>query len=277
MTTASAIATPLSLEAITFAPRFAMAVCEGFLPPSVPFDAHLVAELGTNGIRFEQTSGTESLLVHGDLTIGRASLLSKAAARERFPGKRFLDWQSPCPFVGQVMGYLVWDHFIAPDPAGQRGAFTDLLKGLLATGRSFIARLDSGDMIELAVQRELPLGDLTNRWGFGDGELLLTRAESPYARAVCQAAEDAIRAQGLKAEVEWVPTSHNPLRLSWQVLPSSWRQRMGLEPRRVPALFDADGKPRAPRALNGKRFTIWTLDQGIFDRADFWESAPPRA
>ena len=277
MTSASATATPLSLEAIAFAPRFAMAICEGMLPQGKSFDAHLRAELSACGIRLEQTTGADCLLVHGDLTIGRACLLTPDQARARFGKAPFLDWTSPCPFVGKAVGYLVWDHFISQDPPRQRGAFTDLIKGVLAAGQSFIARLDTGDIAELAVERRLPLSDLTNRWGFDDGERLLTRGESPYARAACRTAEEALAALGLKAEVEWVPTSHNPLRLSWHVLPSSWRQRIGLEPRRIPGLYGADGKPRSPRVLNGKFFTLWVLDLGVLHNTALWSPRAPRA
>lgn len=277
MTSVTAIATPLTLQAIAFAPRFAMAICEGMLPQGKPFDVHLRAELRAGGIRFEKTAGLDSLLVHGDLTIGRACLLSPGEARARFGGKPFLDWTSPCPFVGPVAGYLVWEHFISQEPPGQRGAFTDLIKGLFATGLSFIARLDTDDIAELAIERSLPLGDLVNRWGFDDGELLLTRAESPYARAACRAAEDALSALDLRGEVEWVPTSHNPLRLAWHVLPSSWRQRIGLEPRRIPALYGVDGKPRSPRVLNGKSFTFWGLDLGVLRHATLWTPLRSRA
>lgn len=279
MTPDSAIATPISLEATAFAPHFAMAICEGMLPRGKSFGDHLRAELAPCGIRFEETSAADSLLIHGELTIGRASLISPGRARERFGAHRFLDWHSPCPFVGEVAGYLVWEHFISQDPPEQRGAFTDLVKGLIATGLSFIARLDSDVLRELAVERQLPLSDLADRWGFGDGECLLTRAESPYARAACQAAKTAVAALGLTADVEWVPTSHNPLRLAWHELPSGWRRRVGLEPRRVPALYGANGKPCATRALNGKSFSFWALDLDVLRDPALWSlpAQPPQA
>ncbi|MDR0965830.1 MAG: hypothetical protein LBM75_04920 [Myxococcales bacterium] len=272
---AKAIATPISLEAIAFAPRFAMAICAGHLPPDRELDAHLRAALATFGVQLERIDAhsSDTRLLHGELPIGRGRLLSPDEACGLFGiDAPFLAWRSPCPFVGNVTAYFVWEHFVARDLPEQRGAFTDLIKGLFSTGLSFIARLDTGSLVELAVERALPLADLTDRWGFGDGDLLLTRAaDTPYARAARQAAEAALTALGFRAEVEWVPTSHNPLRLAWHELPSSfWRKRLGWEPRRVPALYGKGGKPCPPRLLSAKTFQFWTLNLDALHDDALW-------
>ena len=278
MSLASATATPLSLEAIAFVPRFAMALCSGKHPAEGALGERLRAELAVSGVLFEPAEGSTLRIVHGELTIGRACFLTPAAARERFGDSApFLAWKPACPFLGDVVGYLAWDQFVMPDPPERRGAFTDLVRGLIAAGASFICRLDTARIVELSVERALPLDELTDRWGFGDGDLLLTRADSAYARDACRSAEAAIAALGFRGEVEWVPTSHSPLRLAWHELPSRWRKRVGFEPRRIPALYDGAGQALSMRALRGKSFSIWTLNVEALRDLALWARPRPAA
>lgn len=279
METPSSGLTPISVEALAFVPRFVTAVCTPFGTDQVDAVERLKMDLEGNGVALEPSpeDGPHAMrIVHGGLTVGRCMALTMKDAAERFGSAApFLSWKSGCPYIGEVARLIAWNQFLMPDPPGRRGAFTNIVHSLLTASAGFVFRLDTSELVPLVVERELPLSDLANRWGFKDGELFLTRKESAYSASCCAAAVAAMADMGLKAQVEWVPTSHNPLRLAWHESASFLRKRLGLEPRRNPALYGQDGRLKDVDSLDGGNFKIWCRDFSLLERADFWETPKP--
>ncbi|GEM_PF-1440013 len=277
MSNLSPAVTPLSLEAVAFVPHFVTAICQrpdAEETGQTPLD-WLKTNLRVTGVELEPAEGMFRI-IHGGITIGRARVFTREEAVQAFGNAApFLTWKSACPFVGSVSAYLAWDQFVAPDAPGVGGAFTNLVRTLASAEASFFFRLDTGELRELARRRDFPLTDLASRWGFSDGDALLSRRESGYASDCCNEARERIAALGYRAEVEWVRTSHNPLRLAWHEMSSFWRRKLGFEPQRVPALFGSDGKPRKVSVLDNEKVSLWTIDFSVLDAVDFWNVPRP--
>ncbi|HCF62369.1 MAG TPA: hypothetical protein DFS52_30805, partial [Myxococcales bacterium] len=144
-----------------------------------------------------------------------------------------------------------------------------------------IARVADDRIAHPVKEVSFDLSGLTERWGFGDGEQLLSRDEGDYSAYACKAVEAALKAEGLSGYVQWVETSHNNLRLGWVEVPSRLRARLGLAPRLVPALWRTRDDRlvlvrSAPRELTGKSAKLWAYDFGLADDRDFWEPAEAR-
>lgn len=278
MPTVSPAVTPLSLEAVAFVPHFVTAVCrrpDAEETGRTPWE-WLKESLQVSGVELTSGEGSVFRILHGGVTIGRAKLMTPEEAAQGFGSAApFLSWKPACPFVGSVASYLAWDQFVAPEAPGIGGAFTNLVRTLASAEASFFFRLDTGELRELVRRSEFPLTDLASRWGFADGDVLLSRRESGYARECCAQARERIEALGYRAEVEWVRTSHNPLRLAWHATSSFWRRKLGFEPQRVPALFGGDGRPKKLGVLEHGTVSLWTLDFGVLDALDFWNVPRP--
>lgn len=167
--------------------------------------------------------------------------------------------RSPCPFVGPLAGYVtiepVWETF-----ADHR----ELKLGFLREGRGVLARLDDDRALAAVALRRFDLGWQLGKYGFEDGDCLLTRdGDTPYATDVVDRVDAAIRAAGFDVETSWSPTCHNPLRVrdeqlvrDWPLLPQVWR----------------DGARVDPSALDGVEVEIWAYDFAALDDGidDFW-------
>jgi hypothetical protein len=215
---------------------------------------------------------------NGDLAVGTYRLLDLAQAREAFPGASWLEADQPCPFLGETVGYLVWSQLVvwaAPDGGP---ALVELVSAILHEARGLLARLDGPQLVHAVSEATFPLAGLASRWGFDDGERFLAREEGEYSAYAARAAEDALRAAGFSGYIQWVQTSHNPLRLGWVEAPSRLRRWLGLAPKLRPALWRTRGdrltRVRDPAAeLEGCSVKLWAYDLGVLADRGFWEEA----
>ncbi|MBL8620497.1 MAG: hypothetical protein JNK64_04310 [Myxococcales bacterium] len=167
--------------------------------------------------------------------------------------------RSRCPFVGPLAGYVtiepVWETLVE---------HRELRLGLLREGRGVIARLDDDRALAAVALRRFDVRWQLGKYGFEDGDCLLTRdGDMPYAADVGDRVDAAIRAAGFDVETTWTPTCHNPLRVRDEqlvhdgpLLPLVWR----------------DGVRVEVAALHGVEVEIWAYDFDVLDDEadDFW-------
>lgn len=146
-------------------------------------------------------------------------LLDPDEARARHAGAPFLEWRSPCPFLGDlaVVGYFEW-RLLDDDPQTQR----DLLIPLIKEGKGLIAPLrDDAPPRPAVVEQALPVSDTLSKWGFDDGAIFLTRGDDlrDYRGETCSAIRRALEAHGIEAGVGGPETTcHNMCQLYSPVL-----------------------------------------------------------
>ncbi|MCP3142274.1 hypothetical protein [Pyxidicoccus xibeiensis] len=125
-----------------------------------------------------------------------------------FPGAAFLDPLPPCPFRGEHLGWLLWVVPDIPDESSLLG----MRLAELSLGRSVDLR--NGRFFDAMVESELPLADVVNKWGFGDGDLLL--GDRDHEAYVSRRLEEALRHAGVHARVtspSTFMTGHNAFRI----------------------------------------------------------------
>lgn len=234
---------------------------------------HLRQGLAASGVQLAEGGGLLRAFQGAPLAVGSYQLLDPPEARRAFPEAAWLGWSSSCPFVGPPLGYLVWNHHLVWSAGGSE--LGELVRPILREGRGFVARTADGRLAEAVRPGSFGLAELTSRWGFGDGERLLEREEGDFARYACAGCEEALRKAGFVGSVQWVPTSHNPLRLGWNEEPSALRRLFKLPPKLVPALFEAEGDRLRPvrdatAALASKRVELWAHDFSVLEEREFW-------
>jgi hypothetical protein len=177
----------------------------------------------------------------------------------------------PCPFVSPLAGYLHWQTW-----AGARACEAhDVPLALLREGCGVTARVEEGRTVEAVTLQRLDLYGVLQKWGLDDGAALLTRDDGPYQAHVLEAIRRALAGAGLEADLSWLGTSHNPVRLSWYersssrfFLPALWGARI------VPALWDVRGKRRrlaSMDALSGVTVEIWAYELTHLRDESFWD------
>ncbi len=177
-------------------------------------------------------------------------------------------WHAPthaCPFLAPLSAYVViepvWEDL---------SEYPELRLGLVRSCRGVVARLDDDRARQAVALLPFDLGRGVRKYGFDDGDAMLTREEAtPYARDVLARVEAAARGAGLIVMISWMSTCHNPVRLMAIQLsgektlrPTVWRQ-------------DGGERPIDERALDGHEVEIWAYDfDPLFADAAFWERWP---
>lgn len=261
----------------TLTERFVSAVHAGGAISPADWHAGFSAALLRWGVRLGDDGQLWRELYGGPLAAGTYRLLEPVEAREELAGAPWLGMEPCCPLVGPVVGFLAWTPFAGWDPPEAGGSgLAGLAIPILRESRGLLARLADDRIAQPVREVAFDLAGLASRWGFDDGERFLTREDGDYARCACRAAEEALRAAGLSGYVQWVQTSHNPLRLGWVELPSRLRAFLGLAPRLVPALWrKRDDRlvlvRNAERELSGMSVRLWAYDFAVAAEREFWE------
>lgn len=167
--------------------------------------------------------------------------------------------RSRCPFVGPLAGY------VTIEPVWETVAeHRELRLGLLREGRGVIARLDDDRALAAVALRRFDVGAGLGKYGFEDGDCLLTRDEdTPYADDVLDRVHAAARAAGFDAMAGWMSTCHNPVRAhAIEVLPGGPLHRTAWRA----------GERVDPDELRGVEVEIWAYDFAALDDDvdDFW-------
>ncbi|MGI5864154.1 MAG: hypothetical protein ACOX6T_19160 [Myxococcales bacterium] len=259
--------------------RFVVAVHSGHSIDEKDWRGSFRSALGGRGLRLGEDGQIWRELHGGPLSVGSYRLLDPDEASAAFPGAPWLKMEPCCPFVGRLAGFLTWTPFVVWEPprAGVAG-LSEIVVAILKEARGLIARVADDRIAHPIREASFDLSDLTNRWGFGDGELFLAREEGDYSSYACKTVEAALKAEGLSGHVQWVGTSHNNLRLGWVEVPSRLRSRLGLAPKLVPALWRTRGDRlvlvrNAKQELTGKSMKLWAFDFSVADDRAFWEPA----
>ncbi|MFP2923961.1 hypothetical protein ACLESO_01840 [Pyxidicoccus sp. 3LG] len=139
---------------------------------------------------------------------GLCRLATTGELSAAFPGSPFLLPLPECPFRGEHLGWLLWTLPDLPEDSSDFG----MLLGELSWGRSVDLR--TGTFFDAMDEYELPLVDVTNKWGFGDGDLL--RGDADYEAYVTRQLEAALQDAGVHerpTSPDTFATLHNGYRL----------------------------------------------------------------
>jgi hypothetical protein len=168
--------------------------------------AAFVEALHEGGFFIEEHSG----LRRGDDIIGIARLLTvdQLGAMSEIPAVREACQAGERPWIGRPVAAFVWSQV-----CDERLARDELVPLLLSAARGPVIRLDDGRRREPLSLRTFSLDQLLKRYGFDDGEALLSRHDEVYQREVAHAIERRLAEAGLDGTVGWFGTCHNPLGL----------------------------------------------------------------
>ncbi|HET9624260.1 MAG TPA: hypothetical protein VFP84_22960 [Kofleriaceae bacterium] len=180
-----------------------------------------------------------------DSLVGFCKFVDREAGRDLLPegARRLVD--DPGPYSGPIAGYFQWTHTV-DESAAER-----LVPAMLAISRSVIARTDNGEFRAVVRQIEFPLTDLLGKFGFHDGDALLSR-DDDYLAYVVGAVEAAVEAAGYAAHIGRYDGIHNPIRLAGDLEQSG-------------KVIDDPST-----ALEGHSVKIWALDLEIVNDREFW-------
>ncbi|MCA9694084.1 MAG: hypothetical protein KC636_31140 [Myxococcales bacterium] len=207
---------------------------------------------------------------------GAYELLDVEEARARYGAARWMQAPSPpCPFLEPVAGYLRFSFDLIRDyeahPIRHEAALC-----LVREARGRIVRLPDDRWCEAVVERPLHLGGLVSKFGFEDGDALLTRAPGPYARYVVAAVERALADAGLAAWVGWRDgTCHNPVRLAtiehggqqvFALWPADRRDRDPWEQPDAAPIADPEAR------LAGLTAPLWAFEFAALGDLDWWRA-----
>lgn len=171
----------------------------------------VTAALPSMGIELVPSDGDGWWIEIGSV-YGEAWLLDRDALALRHPGSPLLGYTSDCPFLAdlELVGYVEW---LEHDP-NHRPAW---LRALRELGMAAVARSSGGVVRSSVVERELELADNLGKFGFDDGDMLLTREVDQlrdYRRAMRAVIANALAQHGLDAQVDGPQvTCHNVFRL----------------------------------------------------------------
>ena len=175
---------------------------------------HFLVDLGTGEIHGEPLGGS-ALEV-----IGFCRLASAEELAEVFPGATFLEPLPPCPFRGEHLAWLLWD---IPVPRGEPELFGMDLAGL-SLGRGIDLR--DGRFFDALVECEFLLSEVTNKWGFGDGELLA--GSDAYESYVHRCLQEALQKVGVEERLTR-PSNFGTLHNAYRLLDADARTKAQLE------------------------------------------------
>lgn len=202
----------------------------------------LTFELALRGV----TLSTEGELVQDEMMFGAFRFLDLDETAEMLHHANANTKVLDCPWAGRIRGALGWIRMDVD---------TVFLKAFLPT----LARRCRGPFIQTdeKIQRdplrlmEFSLKNLMSKYGFDDGEALLSR-EPDYLDYARREAESALTRSGIKASVGSTETHHNPLRIWGPLLRSDgWEEAREWE-------------------LDNLSMTIWAYDNACLADVAYW-------
>lgn len=182
-------------------------------------DAHLAAGADWR-TQVAEAAGRRGLALAGDEVrragefVGWARLLDPGEAEAAFGGAPWFSLADRGAFRGRPVGFCNWEHY------GEGVAPFDQLAVLDLRGT--IGRLDSGEAREPIVEKRYRLDGLLSKFGFDDGDALLTLPGGDYDQAMARRIEAALAAAGYPAAlgvgISREVTAHNPVVLAGGLL-----------------------------------------------------------
>jgi hypothetical protein len=187
-------------------------------------------------------------LYYGDNLVGFYRLLELEEAKASFQSTSWftLTTAEVCLWLGSIVGFFNWTH--APD---QSLAEEHLLPKLVSLGCPVIARTDNNHFKQAIRRMEFDLTNLLSKYGFEDGDALLSRDED-YLLYVHQEINQRLEKAGLNGHVTILETAHNPLMLSEDLLQNGKK------------VSNERG------TLSKLLIDIWAYDWSILRDVEFW-------
>lgn len=156
---------------------------------------------------------------------GLAWLYGVESASKHPPAETFLGYRSLCPFLCELapVGFVEWVEF----SEFQRASW---LLPLIKVGKGLLVEISQRTLRPCVIERVFSLDNLGSKFGFEDGDVLLTRSMDDlqgYRARTAEAIEKTLAEHGLDLHVygpEW--TSHN---ISGLALPLRTRQGETIE------------------------------------------------
>lgn len=210
--------------------------------------AAIVAELAEWGITLGKPDEDGARLAFVDREqhlYGLAWVYDAQAAARHSPAETFLGYRSVCPFLCELepVGFVEWQEFSEP----HRAAW---LLPLIKIGKGLLVEIASRTLRPCVRERAFSLDHLASKFGFEDGDVLLTRDLDElqgYRARTAEAIEKTLAEHGLDLHVYGPETtSHNVFRIG-----SPLRLRSG-------EIIDDEAQIR--RRLAAVSAKIWTYD-----------------
>ncbi len=215
------------------------------------FAEAIVTEFANWGVTFGKPDEDGSRLVFVDADkhmYGLAWLYGLQAASKHPPAETFLGYRPLCPFLCELapIGFVEWVEF----SEFQRASW---LLPLIKVGKGLLVELSQRILRPCVTERVFSLDNLGSKFGFEDGDVLLTRSMDDlqgYRARTAEFIERTLADHGLDLHVygpEW--TSHNIFRIG-----SPLRTRQG------ETIEDVETITRRIAPIKAK---IWTYDLGL--------------
>ena len=186
-------------------------------------------------------------ILHADELIGFFRLIELEEANTLFQQASWFTLAEECPWFSGTAGFFNWTHTVS-----ELAAKNHLLPKLVELGCPVSARTDNGHFKQAIGLVEFDLTNILSKFGFEDGDALLSRDEG-YLIYVYKEITQCLDRAGLEGHVAILETAHNPLMLSEDLL--------------------QDGEKVDDDALKLATFSvrIWAHDWNILKDAEFWQ------
>jgi hypothetical protein len=226
--------------------NFAAAVLDAHLAAGSDWRAQVVEAAARRGLAM----AGEEVRRAGEF-IGWAHMLDPAEAEAAFGGAPWFSLADRGAFRGRPVGFLNWEHYGEGVAPFDQLAVFDL--------RGTVGRIDSGEAREPIAWKRYRLDALLSRFGFDDGDALLTLPGGDYEEAMARRIEAALAEAGYPAAlgvgISREVTAHNPVVLAGGLLrrASDWTE--------VPATADI---------LARIEVELLAFDLDLLGDAEFW-------
>jgi hypothetical protein len=188
--------------------------------------------------------GTDGTIMEGDTLIGFFRFLEPDECEAVLRAANVEVRARECPWAGPIRGALGWE---------SAGSVEELLRSflplLIRLARGPLVRTEDGAHYEPLRRMAFSLSNLTGKFGFEDGEALLSDS-SDYLEYARHEAQAALARAGFEAHVSVVETTHNPLRI-WGPM-------------------TRNGKEVPETVLRDLSMTLWAYDWSCLRDATFW-------
>lgn len=163
----------------------------------------------------------ERALARDSMLGGDGELLDVAGApmgsqrfveRAEVEGAPWATHRSPCPWVGETLGYLGWEWWHGYLSLEDRRFLFEELRSATC---GFFVRTDSGELFEPIVEAEHELVNVSQKHGFSGGACFLHRPgqDAAYEAYVRTTLARALERHELRGPFITYGTSHNPYRI----------------------------------------------------------------
>lgn len=200
--------------------------------------------LAANGFTLEPNGA----LKKGEELIGFYAFLDREEGDTLLSADALARVNAPGPHRGAAVGYFAWTHVLEPQLAAQY-----LLPAIVAIGGGVVARTDDGRYKDTVGIIEFALSNLLGKYGFWDGDDLLSRDEAYLSYVQCEA-KAALEAAGLSGEVGRFDSHHNPIRIVGDL-------------RKDGRVLDESDEQTA---LDLHSMRIWARNPKVLEDVDFW-------